>query len=251
MNKLKLIFALQLSVILFSLNEINAQNTFPADGNVGINNETPRYPIDVIGRTVSEACSNFFPLGDSTGVAGIFRGGIAFGAVSNLNAGSFISTYNDTNGDQILDSADSTTLGNSSNLAFFATRPSGCGAHQRLPSMIIMGTNDRSGYVGIGTTNPQHKLEVCGTARFTEVLVDEGWCDFVFDKDYNLPSIDEQLNFIEDKGHLANFQSEEAMAGEVNLGDVTKRQQQTIEELMLYIGQLNNRVQVLESTLNK
>jgi len=251
MNKLKFIFALLLTAILFSLNQSKAQNTFPTDGNVGINNELPLYPIDVIGKTQSNTCSNFFPLGDPTQVAGVFRGGIAFGSAANRNSGSFISTYNDTNGDQILDSTDSTALGNSSNLAFFATRPAGCGAPQGLPSMVIMSTNDRMGYVGIGTTDPQNKLEVCGTGRFEEVLVDEDWCDFVFDEDYNLPSIDEQIDFIEDKGHMTNFQSEEAMAGEVNLGDVTKRQQQTIEELMLYIGQLNNRIQALESTLDK
>ncbi len=96
-----------------------------------------------------------------------------------------------------------------------------------------------NGYVGIGTATPQYKLDVCGQIRSEEVVVENNWCDYVFDEDYSLKSIDEQVEFIEENGHLANFESEVEMAGEINIGDVTKRQQQTIEEQMLYIGQLN------------
>lgn len=96
-----------------------------------------------------------------------------------------------------------------------------------------------NGNVGIGTTNPQYKLDVCGRIRGKEVIVEDGWCDYVFAEDYSLKSIDEQVEFIEENGHLLNFESAATMAGEINVGDVTKRQQQTIEEQMLYIGQLN------------
>lgn len=96
-----------------------------------------------------------------------------------------------------------------------------------------------NGNVGIGTTNPQHKLDVCGKIRGTEVIVENGWCDYVFKKNYNLKSIEDQMKFVKENGYLLNFESESEMAGEINIGDVTKRQQKTIEEQMLYIGQLN------------
>lgn len=95
-------------------------------------------------------------------------------------------------------------------------------------------------------------VNVCGTIRANEVIIEEGWwCDFVFDDSYALPSIEEQMSHIDDKGYLANFQSEEEMAGEVSLGDVTIRQQQTIEELMLYIGQLNGANKLLKAENEK
>jgi len=56
--------------------------------------------------------------------------------------------------------------------------------------MIIMSTNGRMGHVGIGTTNPQHKLDVCGTGRFKEILVEEDWCDFVFEPEYCLTTLE-------------------------------------------------------------
>ncbi len=103
-----------------------------------------------------------------------------------------------------------------------------------------------NGYVGIGATNPQYKLDVCGTVRSKEVIVESGWCDYVFEKDYDLPTLDEEKKHIEDKGHLIGFESEEEMNGEIIVGDVTKRQQQKIEEAMLHLIQLNEENKVLK-----
>ena len=96
--------------------------------------------------------------------------------------------------------------------------------------------------VGIGTTTPDNKLDVKGRLRAEEVIVEEGWADFVFDDDYVLPTLEEEKHHIDLKGHLIGFESEEAMDGEIQIGDVTKRQQQKIEELVLHTIGLNEKV---------
>jgi len=50
------------------------------------------------------------------------------------------------------------------------------------------------GNVGIGTTNPTYPLCVNGTIQAKEVIVNTGWSDFVFDKDYKLMSFSELKN---------------------------------------------------------
>jgi len=54
-----------------------------------------------------------------------------------------------------------------------------------------MSINLSNGNVGIGVTSPVYRLEVCGTIRAKEVRVETGWCDYVFEKDYKLRTVDE------------------------------------------------------------
>ena len=104
-----------------------------------------------------------------------------------------------------------------------------------------------TGNVGIGTTNPgTYKLAVNGKIRAKEVVVQSGWSDFVFEDDYKLPTLEEEKLFIEEKGHLIGFESEEAMGGMIQMGDVVNRQQQKIEESVLHLIELNEKIQELE-----
>jgi len=88
-------------------------------------------------------------------------------------------------------------------------------------------------------------------AKFCEVLVNEDWCDFVFEETYELPSLIEEKKHIEENGYLLGFESEEAMAGEISLADVTKRQQVKIEEMMLHLIELSDQVQALKQENDK
>lgn len=104
----------------------------------------------------------------------------------------------------------------------------------------------QNGRVGIGIDEPMYKLDVCGTIRTVEVLVEDDWCDYVFDEDYPLSTLQEEKKYIEANGHLQGFESEKTMAGKISLLDVTKRQQVKIEEYALHLIQLNEKVMILE-----
>ena len=89
------------------------------------------------------------------------------------------------------------------------------------------------------TNNSDTRLIVCGTIGAEEIKVKLGWCDFVFNKGYDRPSLWEEKKFIQRFGHLSGFLSEADMAGEIYLGDIIKRQQIKLEEGFLHLIDLN------------
>ena len=95
---------------------------------------------------------------------------------------------------------------------------------------------DRNGYVGIGVSNPTNKLDVNGIIHSKEVKVDmNGWSDFVFKEEYNLPTLEEVEKHIAEKGHLQNIPSEEeVLKNGISLGEMNAKLLQKIEELTLY-----------------
>ncbi len=69
------------------------------------------------------------------------------------------------------------------------------------------------GKLGIGTTNPGNwKLAVNGNIRAKEIKVETGWSDFVFENNYNLPTLEEVEQHIKNKGHLKDIPSAEEVA---------------------------------------
>lgn len=106
-----------------------------------------------------------------------------------------------------------------------------------------------TGNVGIGTT-PQsaYKLAVNGVIHTKEVLVNEiGWADYVFFKNYKLPTLEEVEQHIQDKGHLINIPSAaEVEANGIELGEMNKLLLEKIEELTLYVIQQEKRIKQLE-----
>lgn len=104
-----------------------------------------------------------------------------------------------------------------------------------------------NGNVGINTTTPDYRLDVNGIIRAKEVRVQTGWSDHVFLPEYDLPTLNEEDQFIKENGHLIGFESEKDMGGEVQLADVTNRQQETIEKLMLHTIEMDKRMNQLET----
>lgn len=118
-------------------------------------------------------------------------------------------------------------------------------ASPALLQMVI----DKNGNVGVGTPTPDSKLAVNGQIHAKEVKVDLiGWPDYVFESNYNLPTLKEVEKHIAENGRLINIPS--AIDVEKNgakLGEMNKLLLEKVEELTLYIIQLNKDVQQLKN----
>ena len=109
-----------------------------------------------------------------------------------------------------------------------------------------------SGEVGIGTTNPTNKLEVNGTIRSKEVKVEASpWPDYVFEKDYELRSLEETEAYIKENKHLPEIPSAKEMeANGVALGEMNRLLLQKIEELTLHLIDKEKEIEHLKGTVN-
>lgn len=106
----------------------------------------------------------------------------------------------------------------------------------------------QNGNVGIGTDTPDAKLAVNGDIHTREIRIDlDGWADYVFEHDYKLKPLSDVENYIQENGHLEGIPSEKEMTQDgMKLKDITIKQQEKIEELTLYIIELNKRLDALE-----
>ncbi len=93
-----------------------------------------------------------------------------------------------------------------------------------------------NGNVGIGTTNPTHKLAVNGTIKAREVIVEtNGWSDYVFADDYALQPLSEVETHIKTNRHLPGIPSSAQVAAEgISVGDMQAKLLAKIEELTLH-----------------
>jgi len=105
-----------------------------------------------------------------------------------------------------------------------------------------------NGFVGVGTIHPEYKLDVLGTIRAQEVLINmDGGADFVFEKDYKLPTIEFVANYVKKNKHLPDIQSaKEMVENSMNMGEMQIKLLQKIEELTLYVIEQQKRIEQLE-----
>jgi hypothetical protein len=111
-----------------------------------------------------------------------------------------------------------------------------------------------TGKVGIGTTaTGNYELAVNGEIRAKEIKVEiANWPDYVFAKNYTLPTLEEVENHIQEKGHLKNIPSAaEVEANGIELGNMNKLLLEKIEELTLYIIQLKKENDLQQEQINK
>ncbi len=105
-----------------------------------------------------------------------------------------------------------------------------------------------NGEVCIGTTTPESILTVNGRITSEEIKVkDVQGADFVFSKDYELPTLQEVQTHIEIYKHLPDIPSATKMQQEgIFLGEMNIKLLQKIEELTLYLIEQEKRIQQLE-----
>lgn len=109
--------------------------------------------------------------------------------------------------------------------------------------------NASTGNVGIGTTCAPYKLSVEGKIGSREVWVKANtWCDYVFTPEYRRMPLNELEAYIQENKHLPNIPSEKEVLqeGEYSLNQATLNHLEKIEELTLYMIELNKRLEKLE-----
>jgi hypothetical protein len=100
----------------------------------------------------------------------------------------------------------------------------------------------------------EYQLYVEKGIRTEKVKVNakENWPDFVFEENYNLPSLTEVAVYIEENKHLPNVPSAaEVEQNGVDLGEMDKILLQKVEELTLYVIQQQKQIEALQSELKK
>lgn len=104
--------------------------------------------------------------------------------------------------------------------------------------------------IGGTTAATGYSLSVHGKIACEEVLIDADtfWPDYVFADDYALLSIDEFEESINENNHLPGMPSAQEIEenGGHHVGDIQRKTLEKVEELSLYIIELNNRMKNLE-----
>jgi hypothetical protein len=115
-----------------------------------------------------------------------------------------------------------------------------------------------SGQIRIGekkvTTgdHTDYKLSVDGKVVAKRLIVTDGpeWADYVFGKDYFLMPLDSLDDYIKNNNHLPNIPSKDRVAvNGIDVYEMNVKLLEKIEELTLYILDLEKRVKVLETNL--
>jgi hypothetical protein len=179
-----------------------------ANGNFGIGITSPSYKLDVNGVIHSSVTSgNNLILSKSTGASLAFDNGSGT-QTAMIEAGSV-----------------------DNHLEFFTNTATNTGIIERMRI-----TNN--GNIGINTTDPKgYMLAVNGSAIATSMTVklNANWPDYVFKKDYSLPSLSKVKTYIDQNQRLPDMPPEAEVAKDgINLGEMNTLLTKKVEELTLY-----------------
>ena len=249
---------------------INVLNT----GRVGIGTNAPASALDVNGdfrlgiTTGGSAYSIGFNRANNAQVYGLTSTGLALGgdatgidAVILPNGNIGIGTTTPSEKLEIAGSVGNIQLTSSGARIAFTRNNANYIDAITTGGFLIFSTNgaqermriDANGNVGIGTSQPgSHKLAVEGSIGARKVKVTQSaWADFVFQPDYNLPALSEVEKFVKTNRHLPDIPSAAEVEKEgLDLGEMNKKLLQKVEEQMLYIIELNKKVDRLSKELD-
>jgi hypothetical protein len=142
------------------------------------------------------------------------------------------------------------------NAAFLITSTGLVGIGTNTPSetLHVQGKTWLNGDVHIGdNANPNNKLVVEGKVYAREFHVNEAnnWPDYVFSKKYHLTPLLEVEQYINKHGHLSEIPSQHDIeANGIALTELLTLQMKKIEELTLYIIELQKQQEALQFQVN-
>ena len=213
------------------MNAATSQLVIKDGGNIGIGTTTPAVKLDVNGRGVfGDMLSSRDSYGNTLTVANksneatslfLWQGGVGSGHIGFRP--------------------------NDNNLYIVNSLSDGAITN---PAAIVLTSN---GNVGIGTANPAYKLDVLGTIRAQEVLVDmNGVPDYVFAKDYKLRSIEQVSTYVQQNHHLPEIPSAaEMQQNGVSLNTMQLQLLKKVEELTLYAIEQQKEIQALKEEMRQ
>ncbi len=102
---------------------------------------------------------------------------------------------------------------------------------------------------GLFTVGNGFRCSPTGQVRAKEIRVTlTNWSDFVFDEDYRLPSLTELERYVKENRHLPDIPTEsEVRQGGVDLGEMNALLLKKVEELTLYIIDLQKQIDELKT----
>ncbi|TDQ11558.1 hypothetical protein [Pedobacter metabolipauper] len=105
--------------------------------------------------------------------------------------------------------------------------------------------------VGIGTSNTTEKLSINGKIWAREIKVENiNWPDYVFVKDYQLPTLLETEKFIKEKGHLPGIPTAtEVKDNGIDLGQMNAKLLEKMEEMTLHMIEMKKEIEMLKSKI--